>query len=254
MTNVSGRDIPAAARALEQLRRHQLFAAMPEEDVNAVAAGAFESARQAGEYFFREGEPGRHYLLVTRGRVDMVRVGIDGQERVARFFSPGELVAEAAMFMAHGRYPMSARATEDSGAWCLLREPLREACLQYPPLALQLLESLSGRLYQTVNEVSSFALASASQRLAAYLMAQRRAQGALRIELPLATHQLAGHLGIRPETLSRIFSQWLQEGYVRGRGRVWELRDVQALGRLAEAVLGRGWQSAEFSVNRTQLP
>jgi len=116
-------------------------------------------------------------------------------------------------------------------------EPLRLACLQHPPLALQMLEALSARLYQTVNEVSAFALASTSQRLAAYLMQQRKVQGSLRIELPLATHQLAGHLGMRPETLSRLFSQWVHEGHVRGRGRVWELRDVEALRRLAEAVL-----------------
>jgi len=237
MTYINGSDNSPATRAAEQLRRHRLFAAVPEDVLNAVAEGAFESRRQAGEYFFREGEPGHHYLLMTLGRVDMVRVGIDGQERVARFFSPGELVAEAAMFMAHGLYPMSARAADDAEAFCLLREPLRAACLQHPPLALQLLEALSGRLYRTVNEVSSFALASASQRLAAYLMEQWRAQSALRIELPLATHQLAGHLGIRPETLSRIFSQWLQEGYVQGRGRVWELRDVDALRRLARAVV-----------------
>ena len=43
--------------------------------------------------------------------------------------------------------------------------------------------------------------------------------------------------GMRPETLSRLFSQWVHEGHVRGRGRVWELRDVEALRRLAEAVL-----------------
>ena len=236
MTNVNEGDGTVATRAAERLRRHALFASVPEPVLDAVVAGAFEQVRELGECFFREGEPARHYLLMTRGRIDMVRVGIDGQERVARFYEAGDLVAEAAMFMAHGIYPMSARAADRAEALCLLREPLRLACLQHPPLALKLLEALSGRLYQTVNEVSAFALASASQRLAAYLMQQRKVQGSLRIELPLATHQLAGHLGIRPETLSRLFSQWVQEGYVRGRGRVWELREVEALRRLAEAV------------------
>jgi CRP-like cAMP-binding protein len=240
MTNVKGADADPAARAAQGLRRLGLFAAVPEDVVDAVVTGAFEERREGGEYFFREGEPARHYLLMTRGRVDMVRTGIDGQERVARFFEPGQLVAEAAMFMAHGLYPMSARAAEASEALCLLREPLRAACLQHAPLALQMLESLSGRLYHTVNEVSAFALASAPQRLAAYLIEQRSVQGSLRIELPIATHQLAGHLGIRPETLSRIFGQWVQEGFVLGRGRVWELRNLAALRRLAQAVVRPG--------------
>ncbi len=237
MTNVNGIDPQRRRHASELLRHHSLFAETPEDVLRGVVAAAFEEQREAGEYFFREGEPARHYLLMTEGRIDMVRLGIDGQERLARFFEPGELVAEAAMFMKHGLYPMSARASDRASAWCLPREPLRAACLQHPPLALRLLEALSGRLYRTVNEVSAFALASASQRLAAYLIEQAGVQASVRIELPLAPNQLAGHLGIRPETLSRIFAQWAQEGYVSGRGRVWELRDVEALGRLAKAAV-----------------
>ena len=237
MTNVNGTESRAPAEAVERVRRHRLFAAVPDEVLNLIVEGAFAERRDAGEYFFHEGEAALHYLLMTEGRVDMVRVGIEGQERVARFFGPGELVAEAAMFMAHGGFPMSARAAEPCRALRLLREPLRAACLQHPPLAMRMLEALSGRLYRTVNEVSAFALASASQRLAAYLLEQRDAQSSLRVELPLATHQLAGHLGIRPETLSRIFAQWMQDGHVQGRGRVWELRDVEALRRLSLAAV-----------------
>ena len=234
MTNI--KDDPAEpASAVEQLRRHPLFADVPEHVLNDLVSGAFGERREPGEYFFREGDPARHYLLVAQGRVDMVRVGIEGQERVAKFFGPGELVAEAAMFMSHGRYPMSARAADAAAVLCLPRERLRAACLEHSPLALRLLEALSGRLFGTVNEVSSFALAAAPQRLAAYLLAQKGEQATLRLELPLATHQLAGHLGIRPETLSRIFTQWVQEGHVAGRGRVWELRDIEALQRLARA-------------------
>ena len=235
MTNVNGAEQSTAA--LERLRQHRLFAGIPDDVLNRIAEGAFEERREAGGYFFREGDPALHCLLMTEGRVDMVRVGIQGQERVAGFFGPGELVAEAAMFMAHGSYPMSARAAEGCKALCLLRESLRAACMQHPPLAMRMLEALSARLYRTVNEVSAFALASAAQRLAAYLLDQQAGQGSVRVELPLATHQLAGHLGIRPETLSRIFAQWMQQGHVLGRGRVWELRNLEALQQLAVAAL-----------------
>lgn len=236
MTNINCDDRSSAAHAAS-LGEHPLFVDMPEGVLNGLLSGSFEERREVGEYFFREGEAANHYLLLTHGRVDMVRVGIDGQERVAKFFGPGELVAEAAMFMSHGRFPMSARAAEPAAALCLSRERLRASCLDHPPLALRLLEAISARLFGSVNEVSAFALAAAPQRLAAYLLAQKGDQAGLCLELPLATHQLAGHLGIRPETLSRIFSQWVQEGYIAGRGRVWELRDIEALHRLARAAV-----------------
>lgn len=166
MTNVNAPgELPATASAL--LACHRLFIDTPEDVLELVVDGAFEARRAAREYFFRDGEPASHYLLVREGQVEMVRVAIDGQERLANVFGPGSLVAEAAMFMAHGLYPMSARAAGAASALCLRRDRLKAACLRRPELALRLLEALSGRLYRTVNEVSALATASAPQRLAA---------------------------------------------------------------------------------------
>ncbi|MEO8836384.1 MAG: cyclic nucleotide-binding domain-containing protein, partial [Caldimonas sp.] len=119
MTNINAHDAEGLMSDAERLRRHGLFADVPDKLLNDLAAGAFDEQRETGDYFFREGDPAPRYLLVTQGRVDMVRVGIDGQERVAKFFETGGLLAEAAMFMAHGRYPMSARASGRAAALCL---------------------------------------------------------------------------------------------------------------------------------------
>ena len=67
------------------------------------------------------GDAARHWFLVVQGHVEVVRFGCDGDERVFHRFGPGQCVAEAAMFMAHGRYPMQARSVGTTAAWRLGR-------------------------------------------------------------------------------------------------------------------------------------
>ncbi|MCY1548703.1 Crp-like helix-turn-helix domain protein [compost metagenome] len=99
---------------------------------------------------------------------------------------------------------------------------------------MRMLEILSQRLYRQVNEVDWLTASSASQRLAAYLLGLQQHQGNS-ICLPISQRQLATHLGIRAESLSRLFSEWQQRGQIRGRQRNWELCDIAYLRQLASA-------------------
>lgn len=208
------------------------FAALPD----TLMAGLCESASllraEAGRLLFREGDPAEHFLLVRRGCVEMLRFTCDGEERVFHLFREGQLIAEAAMFMPHGRYPMNARSQDNGEFFRLSRNALRKACEDHPPLAMRMLENLSLRLYRQVNEVDWLTASSASQRLAAYLLGLHRRQGEC-LNLPISQRQLATHLGIRPESLSRLLSDWQQAGRIQGRLRQWLLCDLSYLQDLA---------------------
>ncbi|MDM8348661.1 Crp/Fnr family transcriptional regulator [Pseudomonas sp. sp1636] len=219
--------------ALKLLRAHAFFADLPEALFAPLLSPRGRQEVAGGELLFREGDRAGHCLLVQHGCVELFRFTADGEERVFQLFGSGQLVGDAAMFMAHGRYPMNARAQSTTVAYRLSRTALRSACEQYPPLAMRLLESLGQRLYRQVNEVDWLTSSSAAQRLAAYLLNLQRSQGAA-IGLPINQRQLAAHLGIRAESLSRLFSEWQQRGLVRGRQRAWELCDLGYLQQLAQ--------------------
>ncbi|WP_220815749.1 Crp/Fnr family transcriptional regulator [Pseudomonas paralcaligenes] len=232
MTNVKSRADCGECRQL--LSSVPLFADLPAELMAALTASATCLRAEAGELLFREGEAAEHFLLVRQGCVEMMRFTSEGEERVFHLFRDGQLIAEAAMFMPHGRYPMNARAQCDSAFYRLGRAALRKACESHPPLAMRMLESLSLRLYRQVNEVDWLTASSASQRLAAYLLGLHRRQGD-NLSLPISQRQLATHLGIRPESLSRLLSDWQQAGRVRGRLRQWVVCDLPYLQQLASA-------------------
>jgi len=138
------------------------------------------------------------------------------------------------MFMAHGRYPMQARAVGTTLVWRLERQALRQACEAHPALALRLLEEFSRRLYHYINEVEWLTVSSAPQRLAAFLLRLSAQQGA-QLELPSSQRQLAAHLGVRAETLSRLLSEWQARDWLRGERRQWTLLNAAPLEQLAGA-------------------
>ncbi|MBT9514623.1 MAG: Crp/Fnr family transcriptional regulator [Acidovorax sp.] len=210
-----------------------LLGGLPQPVLADLAEGVVCTRHAAGETLFYEGDEARCCLLVAAGVVEVLRYDVAGEERMLHRFGPGSLVAEAAMFMPHGLYPMTARAPEEAQVWRIPRATLRGACERHPALALRFLEVLSQRLYQRVNEVDWLTSSNAPQRLAAYLVAQAERQGTGAIELPTSQRHLAAHLGIRAETLSRMLSEWQDKGWIRGGRRCWQLQDAAPLRALA---------------------
>ena len=217
------------------LAAHPLFQGLPAEVLQAMCLQADLHSFHPGEVVFHEGDAARHWFLVVQGHVEVVRFGCDGDERVFHRFGPGQCVAEAAMFMAHGRYPMQARSVGTTAAWRLCRCALQRACETHSALGLCLLQDLSRRLYHYINEVEWLTVSSAPQRLSACLLRLSADQGT-RLELPGTQRQVAAHLGIRAETLSRLLSQWQSRRWVQGERRHWTVLNPAALESLTGAL------------------
>jgi len=212
---------------------HPLFQDASEPALAAVVPQFDLRRHRHGAWLFREGDPARHCLLVVHGCVEVLRQGWDGQERVYQLCTRGELAAEMSVFMPHGRYSMCARARDDVRCAWLPRQCLREACLRHPALAMRMLDWMGMRIYQRTNELDWLAGSSAAQRLAAYLLSLCPDLAHPLVHLPTSQRQLAGKLGVRPETLNRLFAEWQRHGKISGRQRDWQLCDLSALRGLA---------------------
>jgi CRP/FNR family transcriptional regulator len=83
---------------------------------------------------------------------------------------------------------------------------------------------------------------SADQRMAAFLMAlsrryARRGFSAARFHLTMSRTDIANYLRLAPETVSRVFRRFQDEGLVLVERRELEIRDPVRLHELARAVL-----------------
>src|SRR5690606_36544818 len=100
---------------------HPLFKDAPAEVARLLLRDAAVLHAEDGDTLFREGEDAVEYLYVLSGGVEVLRHTQDGLDRVFHIFRVGQLLAETAMFMTHGRYPMNARAHGDAIVLCLKR-------------------------------------------------------------------------------------------------------------------------------------
>ncbi|MGJ7248983.1 Crp/Fnr family transcriptional regulator [Morganella morganii] len=204
----------APAQQMAILRSCPLFQAAEDDDLALVLADSAHRQFAAGELISREGETVKACPLMISGQIDVFRHTWSGEEKVFGMFTAGELVAIAAVFMPHNRFPMSLRARADSSALMLDKQAILRLCHACPAIMAQLLARFSLKLYENINHIDWLTSSSAEQRLAAYLLDLKRCQQSDCVVLPLSRGQLAAKLGVRYETLSRLFSGWRQKAFI----------------------------------------
>lgn len=200
-----------------------------------VAACAELRAYERGETVFLQGDKARAFFIVRSGSVRVYRATPDGREQAVHHLRAGQSFAEPAL-LSIGRYPVNAVALESPTELVSVDARFVDLLKGEPRLSVAIVSSLSMRLLGLVERIEELSIASAPARLAHYLM-RLPAQGVqhhLVVQLPLAKKDLATHLAIAPETLSRLLRRWQDRGLVRTQGRTIELLDTRILLAIAD--------------------
>lgn len=198
------------------LRELPHFRALPGDLVDSIASGCKLRTFDAGVLVFLEREPCRAFFAVRSGGVKLYRSQPDGREQVVNTLHAGATFAEAAL-LTFGRYPVSAAATETPTELLEVGgEPLLRLFREDERLGPAMVASLSMRLVALVERVEELSTIQAGERLARWLLRQpsRMDGSASVIELALAKKELAAHLAMTPETLSRLLRRWHEDGWI----------------------------------------
>ncbi|MDR0587827.1 MAG: Crp/Fnr family transcriptional regulator [Burkholderiales bacterium] len=213
---------------LKRLRAHAIFKDAPDDALLPLLQMSLVRRVPCAAFICRENDCVDFWWLLLEGELELVRHGTDGEERLFGRVVAGQLVAPILTFAPRGKTPVGYRARGDSVVLQMRRQDLRRLCEEIPKVAVALLEMASGNLIRRFEEIEFLTRGSAAQRLAAWLLREREAQGE-KIELPMNQRQLAVSLGIRPETLNRLFADWQKLGYLEGRRLCWKIARPQAL-------------------------
>ncbi len=200
--------------SMNVLKLCPLFHDVSDENLSLLLRNCGYIRFKCGDIINHEGDEFKHCPLTINGRMEVFRHTYLGEEKIFGIFCPGEIVAIAAVFMPHNRYPMSLRAKEDGEALLLDKRDILQLCRTCPHIMEKLLTRFSLKLYENINHIDWLTSSSAEQRLAAYLLDLKHQQLSSLITLPLSRGQLAAKLGIRYETLSRLVSSWRQKGFI----------------------------------------
>jgi CRP/FNR family transcriptional regulator, nitrogen oxide reductase regulator len=194
-------------------------------ELAAVAGFAHRRSAVAGDFFFRQGDPASSCYVLLTGRVRITQLNPEGHQVILHMIGPGDGFALVAPF-AHGEYGVAAEAVEDAEALAWDGPTMERLMREYPPVAINALTFLSGRLHELQERYRELATERVERRVARAVLrlarqAGRKTETGILIDLPLSRQDLAEMTGTTLYTVSRILSGWEASGLVEiGRERV----------------------------------
>lgn len=223
-------DDSARGRTLaEALTRMPLFAGMERPVIQRLMADAQPTVVERGALLFGAGEPAECFFVVLSGLVKLFALLPDGRESIIEVIRPVASFGEAAM-MGGRLFPVNAEAIEAGTTLIRVgRRAFMNVLNSDHDVAYRMLAALSEWDLRLAGEAQVLRSQQAWQRVAEYLLALAPAKtGGTTLRLPFTKEVLASRMGIRRESLSRVFGRLRALG-VETIGAQVTIKDVEAL-------------------------
>ena len=193
-----------------------------------------------GETLVRSGDAFTSLFTVRTGSCKSVVTTTGGQEQVVGYHISGDILGAQAIYAQ--THDCAIIALEDSEFCMLPFDRLESIARQNPEFHHSFNALLSREIGRERRATLILGTMRAEQRLACFLLdlADRyRARGYSSCEfvLRMTREEIGSHLGLKLETVSRLFSRFHQEGLIRVQGRDVKILDRVALTQLVEATL-----------------
>jgi CRP/FNR family transcriptional regulator len=159
-----------------------------------------------------EASPG--LFLVLDGRVKVSRLSPQGKELVLDILKEGQCFGERSALEATTQGDL-VTAVSDATLYLLPREKLLELLAKHPSLYPSVLKSICNWTSHLNNVIDSIGIASARERVAAFIKRLAADQSSELVSLPHKKHEVAMMLGLRPETFSRALGEIEMDGAIK---------------------------------------
>lgn len=187
---------------------------------------------------FQEGDPAEHVYTVTTGQLSLSLSLPDGRRQITEFLGPGDFIGLGLDGdMTH--HILTAETLTEVHVCRFPRGAFARAMEQSAPLGRRVLSFASRRIAAAGEQQLMLGRKTAVERVASFLLrAARRNEDrgapASPLTLAMTRNEIADHLGLTLETVSRGFSRLRQLGVIRldGADRV-TLGDLDRLAELA---------------------
>ena len=225
------------------LRELCLPAGLEAEDLARIDNLVYARRRlKRGEALYQAGAEFNAIYAIRSGSFKASLLDGDGREQVSGFFMGGELLGLEGL--GSGAYQASAIALEDSEVCVLPYSLIEELSREIPALQRRLHTVLAREIVRDHGVMMLLGTMRAEQRLATFLLnlsarSKRRGYSPSDFHLRMSREEMGSYLGLKLETVSRLFSQFHDAGLIEVDYRHVRIVDVQGLERLVHESGGR---------------
>jgi CRP/FNR family transcriptional regulator, anaerobic regulatory protein len=171
------------------------------------------SQASPGQTIVLEGDPCSHCFRVLTGAVRLYKATIDGRRQVIDFLVAGDCFG---LLGAH--YTYSVEAITHSTLIRTPRASLAAAVRERPALADRLIELAAAELARAHEQMLLLGRKNAQEKVASLLLELARRIGADQarpaFRLPISRQEMADHLGLTIETVSRTMTRLKEDGLI----------------------------------------
>ncbi len=191
-----------------------------------------------GASLFVMDAPFNSLFVVRSGSFKSFIPASNGREQVTGFYFPGEFIGMDAI---HGKsYRSTAKALESSSVCELPFEGMQELSLEVPQLQVQLLTRLSKELCNDKSLMMLLGKKNADEKMATFLLSlstrfHERGFSATEFSLSMSRGDIANHLGLAVETVSRLLTRFHEDGLILVNGKQIILQNMEKLKSLCDA-------------------
>lgn len=223
------------------LREVCLPKGLSEQDVQGLDDLGMNRRRiKAGSTLFRQGDAFQYFFAVRSGSFKVSIAAEDGREQVTGFHIPGEQVGLDGL--AEGKHRSTAIALEDADACAVPYAALSELAMRSANMRDVVGRLMSREIVRDNSLMMLLGNMNASERLGSFLLnlsARLKARGysASEFHLRMTRAEMGSYLGLKLETVSRMFSEFQREGLLEVDKRHVRILDIEGLKRVCQMQL-----------------
>ncbi|KVF01107.1 helix-turn-helix domain-containing protein [Burkholderia vietnamiensis] len=188
-----------------------------------------------GDTLFRTDDPFHSLYAVRAGSFKTVMMHRDGREHVTGFQIAGETLGMEGV--GHGHHCCDAIALEDSVVCVIPFAALEAACRELRSMQHFIYQMLSSEIVRGSSQMLLLGTMSAEQRVAHFLLDlsarfEARGYSASEFNLRMTREEIGCYLGMKLETVSRMFSRFHRDALIETRGKRVRIIDAPALAQV----------------------
>jgi len=215
------------------MREMCLPAGLSAEDMQRIEGLVYARRRvKRGEALFNAGDAFGSIYAIRSGFFKTSVIDSEGREQVTGFCMGGELLGLDGL--GAGRYNGTAVALEDSEACVLPFALVEELSRDIRPLQRQLHSVLAREIVRDHGVMMLLGSMRAEERLATFLLNlsmrfMRRGYSSSEFHLRMTREEIGSYLGLKLETVSRLFSAFQKDNLIEVQQKHVRIRDIAGL-------------------------
>ncbi len=197
-----------------------------------LLASAHPVQFQKAALVVEQGDPISRYYVMLEGWCGATKGNAEGQEAVLQLFRRGDILFDLTQDINVGRCTTNIEALTQVNLLALTPSAVYAAKTKSQTLTENILKAFGRRVLELRDHIEQLTLHTAEERVGRFLLQLRLNADAESkdIVLPFDKSVMAAYLGIKPETLSRVFQVFRERGFTVARSHlVMPARDALCL-------------------------